>query len=115
MKHRTIWVVPAVAAAVLAACGGRAAPTAADAAVASSVSIKGFTYQPNPLSVRKGTTITWTNNDPTIHTISAEDNSFDSGTFKQDATFRITTTKAGSYPYFCRTHPFMRGTLTVTE
>ena len=69
---------------------------------------------PPNLSVTSGTTVTWTNEDPDQHTVSADDGAFDSSAFGQGQTFQFTAGAPGTYTYFCRIHPFMKGTLTVT-
>ncbi|MCA9860596.1 MAG: hypothetical protein KC438_12780, partial [Thermomicrobiales bacterium] len=43
------------------------------------------------------------------------DGVFDSGFMETGATFTHTFTEAGTYPYFCMPHPWMRGTLLVVE
>lgn len=68
------------------------APTPAPAAGSGvvAVDIIGFVYEPNPVVVRVGTTVIWTNRDTTVHTATAEDASFESGLLTLDATFRFT-------------------------
>ena len=62
-----------------------------------------------------GTPVTWTNLDPTAHTVSASDGSFDSGTLEPDARFETTFERPGTFAYFCQIHPTMRGTVRVEE
>lgn len=45
----------------------------------ASVSIQNFAFSPGTIQVTAGTTVTWTNNDQTTHTVTADDGSFDSG------------------------------------
>src|ERR1700688_2834775 len=45
----------------------------------NSVSIVNMSFSPVTLSIAIGTTVTWTNNDGMIHTVTADDISFDSG------------------------------------
>jgi plastocyanin len=81
----------------------------------SSVAIRNFAFVPPNLSVASGTTVTWTNDDDVQHTVSADDgHSFDSSAFGPGGTFQFTAGAPGTYTYFCRLHPFMKGTLTVT-
>jgi plastocyanin len=81
----------------------------------SDVTIANFAFVPPNLSVATGTIVTWTNTDNTSHTVSADDgHAFDSGAFGQGMTFQFTAGAPGTYGYFCRIHPFMKGTLTVT-
>jgi plastocyanin len=76
-------------------------------------------YQPNPVQVSVGSTVTWTNNDAQPHTATSGENAtpdgrFDSGIMAPAATFDHTFTEAGEYPYFCLLHPNMVGTVSVS-
>lgn len=57
-----------------------------------------------PLTVKVGTTVVWTNLDNIQHSVTADDNSFDSGTLNNGGTFSQTFTKAGTFPYYCIYH-----------
>lgn len=82
---------------------------------ASTVAIQNFAYVPPTLSVASGTTVTWTNQDDVSHTVSAQNGTtFESGALAKGATFQFTAGAPGTYTYFCRIHPFMKATLTVT-
>lgn len=79
------------------------------------VDITNFEFVPPTLSVPPGTVVTWTNSDNVDHTASSDDDAtFDSGLIGQNGTFQFTAGAPGTYGYFCRLHPFMKGTLTVT-
>ncbi|MEV5751115.1 cupredoxin family copper-binding protein [Actinoallomurus sp. NPDC052308] len=93
--------------------GSGAAPAAAPVA-ANSVSIKGFAFAPASVSVKAGTTVTWTNKDEEPHTVVANGGAFHSAALTPGGVFRYRFTKPGSYPYVCSIHPFMRGTVVVT-
>ena len=54
------------------------------------IEIADFAFAPTPLEVPVGSSVTWTNLDPTAHTVSASDGSFDSGTLESDARFETT-------------------------
>ena len=76
-------------------------------------------FQPNPIQVGVGTTVTWTNNDAQPHTATSGENvtpdgRFDSSIMAPGATFEHTFTEAGEYPYFCLLHPNMVGTVSVS-
>jgi plastocyanin len=100
----------AAAAATTAAAGGGAPAAAGDGAV----SIKGFAFNPGDVTVAKGTTVTWTNNDSATHRIKSGDGSFDSEDLKNGATFQHTFDTAGTFDYICGIHPSMKGKITVT-
>ncbi len=82
---------------------------------AASVIIKDFSFSPASLSVAKGTTVRWTNNGPTTHTVTSNTSLFDSGNIAApNGTFSYTFSTAGTYAYHCSIHPNMTGTITVT-
>ncbi len=82
----------------------------------AQINISGFAFDPPTLTVKEGTTVTWTNNDPTIHTVTSDTGVFDSGDLAQGATFSYTFTTAGTYAYHCTPHHArMSGTIIVTK
>jgi len=105
------YLVVAAAALTLSACGG-----GAQAATTATVDIKSFDFQPDPMTVKKGTTVRFVNHDQIHHTATAGTRSKPKpGTFNvklaaaKDAdtpsTKRFTFEKAGTYRYFCKFHP----------
>lgn len=101
------------------ACGGgddRAATTATTGnpkATGDRVAIEGFAYQPDGLRVEVGTTVTFTNKDGFAHTVTAKDESFDSGNLAEGADFEHTFDEAGTFAYFCAIHNSMTGTVAA--
>ncbi len=95
--------------------GGGAAPGAASGAP-GEVAISGFKFVPADIEVAPGTTVTWTNQDETPHTVQdeGEDQFEESQELQQGETFTFTYETPGSYPYICGIHPYMKGTVTVT-
>jgi plastocyanin len=85
------------------------------AVAANAVAIKNFAFAPAAVTVRVGTTVTWTNTDEEPHTVSATSGPFHSGTLNTGGTYRYTFTKPGQYRYLCTIHPFMHGTVVVTR
>jgi plastocyanin len=79
----------------------------------SAVSIANFAFSPPSLTIKAGQTVTWTNNDSVAHTITADDNSFDSGQVAPGATYQHTFAKAGTVSYHCSIHPSMTANITV--
>lgn len=67
----------------------------------------------NVLTVPVGTTVTWTNQDTTMHTVTAVDGSFDSGYYGEGESWSFTFTEAGEYEYYCIPHPWMRAKVIV--
>ena len=78
-----------------------------------AVLLEGFAFDPPTLEVSPGTEVTWTNQDPADHTVTARDGSFDSGPFGQGDTFSFTADEPGRVAYFCAIHPTMEGTIIV--
>jgi plastocyanin len=80
-------------------------------------------FDPNPLSAKKGDTITVTNKDTVPHTVTSgtgpsdpkSGKSFDTSIIEAGATADISTASlaAGDYPYHCTVHPYMTGKLTL--
>lgn len=76
-----------------------------------AVTIAKFKFAPDALTVKAGTKVVFTNTDPTEHTVTADDASFDSKPLATGAPFTATVTKSVSY--HCNIHPSMVGTVTV--
>ena len=72
-------------------------------------------YSPNPVEIAAGDTVTWVNDDSTVHTATANDGTFDSGILSRGDTFSFTFDSEGEYPYFCDVHPNMVGTVVVIQ
>ena len=88
-----------------------AAPVAGDA-----VAITGFAFAPAALTVKVGTTVTWTNNDGDAHTVTSQGSGgpLQSAALATGQSFSYTFTTLGTYVYLCTIHPFMTATVTVT-
>ncbi len=79
-------------------------------------------FVPKSATVSTGAPIRWDNPTPTEHTIThqgcLEDGevcAFDSGIVLPNETFTLPGLAPGRYPYICRVHPIMRGTIVVTD
>jgi plastocyanin len=81
----------------------------------AQVTIDNFSFGPAALTVKAGTTVTWTNRDDIPHTVVSTDDlkTFKSKVLDTDETFSFTFGKAGAYPYFCSIHPKMTATVIV--
>ena len=78
-----------------------------------AIAIDNFTFNPQKLTVKAGTTVTWTNKDDIPHAIAAVSKQFKSKTLDTDDGYSFTFTTPGSYEYFCSLHPHMTGTIVV--
>ncbi len=80
---------------------------------ANTVNIANMAFSPASLTVNAGTTVTWTNSDAMAHTVTADDNSFDSGNMAMGAKYSKVFSTPGTYTYHCTIHPGMKGTIVV--
>lgn len=85
--------------ALLAACG-----SGSPNIQGPSVSVTDNSFSPRELYIQAGQAVTWVNNGEEIHTITADDNTFDSGNFASGKTYSHTFTQPGRYPYYCKLH-----------
>ena len=107
-------VAAAVPTTVAGAVPGQAAtcpPTPADA---PGPLVQNFLYCPATVTVAAGAEVRWTNLDQALHTVSADGNEFDTGNFGRGEVRGVRFDRPGTFPFFCRLHPFMRGTVVVT-
>jgi plastocyanin len=81
--------------------------------VAGSRTLTTTAYNPNPITMSVGGTVTWMNNDSITHTSTSDGGSWDSGTMAPGASFSHTFQTAGTFQYHCAIHPNMVGTVTV--
>lgn len=83
-------------------------------------------FSPNPINVKVGQTVVWTNDDSAFHTVTSGTvggadvgKAFDSGLAGPTAltskgkTFEHKFDAAGEFPYHCTLHPAMVGTVSV--
>lgn len=77
---------------------------------------KDFTFSPASITIKVGTTVTWTNEDSVPHQIADKPNGdmFKSGQLSQGQSYSFTFDKAGEYDYLCLIHPNMTGKVIVT-
>lgn len=114
-----------VALAALAGCGGggddeaASAEAPSEAAGGAAVVIKTFNFEPDPITVAPGTTITFSNEDKIDHTVTAGTREaptpdvFDGQLPEQGATFELVLDEPGTYDYFCSVHNGMAGQVVV--
>jgi plastocyanin len=78
----------------------------------NTVAMAGLKFQPGTLTVAKGTTVVFVNDDTAPHTVTARSGGTDSGVI--DPGKRFTLVAATSFDYFCSIHPSMTAKLVVT-
>ncbi|HEY6852696.1 MAG TPA: plastocyanin/azurin family copper-binding protein [Gemmatimonadales bacterium] len=116
-------VVFAAVLCILAACKSATGPGG------PHVSITEYQFSPDTLTVKAGSTVTWTNNGTVDHSVTSDTNSaapFASPTLSPamgggygggtgPGGYGLTFHTAGTYPYHCSFHPtLMHGTIVVT-
>ncbi len=83
------------------------------AASPTEIGITDFVFDPTSLTVPVGATVTWVNDGPSTHTVTANARAFDSGNLAQGDTFSQLFASAGEFPYHCSIHEGMAGTIIV--
>ena len=144
-RTRSLWAYLSLAlivALLLAACGGGGTTTASTPTATSQptptpttapsptptptptvVKVKiveqneKYSFQPATLSIKMGTQVEWLNTSDAPHTVTSDAaGDFNStSNITQNQTFKFTFTKAGTFPYHCNIHPYMKATITVTS
>jgi plastocyanin len=98
-----------------------AAPTAADGAqpVAAAagggggtVKMAGLSFAPGTLTVARGATVVFDNDDTAPHTVTARSGGVDSGVLDPGKQFSLVVTDG--FDYFCSIHPSMTAKIAVT-
>jgi plastocyanin len=90
-------------------------PPASDGgSTGDAVTIVDFSFQPTSLSVKAGTTVTWTQKDTAGHFVKWDDGTAPSSTLSMDQTYTRTFDTAGTFTYMCGIHGSMKGSVTVT-
>ena len=75
------------------------------------ITIQGFAFHPDTITISAGDTVKWTNLDSVNHDVKGD--SFDSGVMKSDGTFEMIFNQTGTYNYICSIHPSMKGQIIV--
>ena len=125
--HQAILI--GVLAACIAMCGctgygtqsGPPATTQTQVPGATTVMIQDFAFSPASITVTKGTTVAWVNQDAANHQIINDAQGsitqgalFSSNALQKGASYSFTFDTPGTYPYHCAIHPTMKATVTVT-
>jgi len=94
----------------IALCGFAAVPAQA---ATTDVVMQNLVVKPVEVTAKVGDTIRWDNKDFVAHTATATDKSFDV-MLPPGKTGSTVVTKVGTFDYFCKFHPNMKGKVTVT-
>ena len=114
LKNRIVHVVSlSLLFSTILVCCSKSGSNNNSPAATNTVSMANMAFSPATITVTVGTTVTWKNNDNMTHTVTANDNSFDSGNIAASGSFTKTFSTAGTYPYRCTLHSPMTGSVVV--
>ncbi len=114
MKTKFIFfisIITILAFAIIGCGNSKSTPTATQVAEKNVVTIQDFKFKPAEITIQKGETITWINEDSTPHTVTGT--GINSGSLNKGQSFKQTFNDAGTFNYNCTTHPYMKGKITV--
>jgi plastocyanin len=112
---RVTWAA-LVAAGMLTLAASIGIVAAEDGTVTITEKNERYAFTPGEITVTLGGSVTWTNDSDAPHTVDADDGtSFESEQFTEGQTFSHTFDVAGTFPYHCDIHDYMKGTVTVLE
>ncbi len=98
-----------------AATGDAACEPTADENTVAAVMAE-IAFDPAEMRVRVGDVIEWTNNDSVPHTATLKDDpACTTANLAGGATGALKFNTAGTYPFFCKIHTQMTGTIEVTN
>ena len=135
MKNKNVWIVAGAIVVIgalvamfavnnnsgsmdMSKMSGASESSNSSAVSTNTVSIKNYIFTPATIKVKVGTMVTWTNTDAVSHNIVADKLSSDAPNtklFAKGESVSFTFNKAGTYAYHCFPHPYMHGTVVVTE
>lgn len=106
--------------AVVAKNTGQSTPTAASGTSTSAgeivtVRIDGMRFEPENITVKPGTTVTWIHGSQMPHTINGNADGMRSGTLYKGQKYSHTFNATGRYNYVCELHPSMTGSVVVEQ
>lgn len=75
----------------------------------TQISIGSNSFSPADVTVMQTGSLLWVNKDSQVHTVTADDGSFDSGDIQPGSSFGLAFTKIGPHPYHCKYHAEQTG------
>jgi len=118
-----VLLVPCIAVCGCTSSGPSTSPATTQTQVpgAMTINIQNFAFNPASITVPKGTTVTWVNEDTADHQIindaqgsTGQGTVFTSSSLQKGAQYSFRFDTPGTYPYHCSIHPSMKATVIVT-
>lgn len=117
IKHLYQTVIAAFVATMILSSISCSSPTVSSPVNEQLVSMKANRFSPATITIMRGETITWVNDDTQIHTATSDmlEGGWNTGDVAPAAARSITFHSPGTYPYHCTYHVSMgmRGTIIV--
>jgi len=88
-------------------------PSQAETSDSAQIVAKDFMFNPTPLTVKAGATVTWVNKDDEPHNVVSDTGDFKSGGMDTNESFSHKFDRPGTYHFTCSIHPRMVGTVVV--
>ena len=82
--------------------------------ISEPAELMAWNYAPASISIPVDTTVVWKNTGRETHSVTAQDQLFDSRLLDPGKSWSETFDTPGVYRYFCVPHPWMKGTIIVT-
>src|SRR5690606_6627151 len=79
------------------------------------VDMRQIAFAPAEIRIRRGQKVEWINSDPTVHTVTADDESWGSELIPEGGRYSRVFEEIGRFPYHCLPHPMMRGVVIVEK
>ena len=85
---------------------------------ANEVVISNYEFNPSPIKIKVGTTVTWLNKDIARHNVVTDEGQPAGGPkselISKNGQYQTVFMKPGIYRYHCEPHPYMKGVIEVT-
>lgn len=110
IKSRSEWIAAVL---MTLACLAADPIAVAGETIVVKIAAKNFMFTPTSLTIKAGSTVTWTNFDNEPHTVVSDTGLFRSGALDTNEGFTFKFDKPGTYRFICSIHPQMVGTIVV--
>jgi plastocyanin len=113
MKKIFLTILVFALVASLVGCSTKTTPSGNGNLSKNVVHITNYSFQPESITINKGESVTWVNDDSVTHTVTSDTNLFDSGSISADGNFTYTFSQSGTFRYHCSIHSSMKGEVVV--